>query len=201
MSVQLADGVTFEGFDPLTKRDVDSLQEMFTDYLLEEYERIRELAFGNPAAGYLITTFIHVDGQDAGFMALDAPRYSVEIIYIKPEYRGRGLATLVMRHTANACPQQLALKTPLSPGGEALADQLDLARADNLPHEEAKNEKALQAIRDGIKATCTHGKKAGDPRKQCGRCYRKALHRYAAMLLGDYVAAAQTVAGALAARR
>ncbi|WP_331756662.1 GNAT family N-acetyltransferase [Streptomyces sp. NBC_01568] len=195
MTVQLADGATFEEFDALRKRDVDSLQEMFTDYLLEEFQRINELAFGNPAAGYLITVFIHVDGQDAGFMALDAGRHSVEIIYIKPEYRGRGLATLALRQTAGACPQQLALKTPLSPGGEALADRLDLARADNFPHEEARNEKALRTIQDGIKATCTHGKRVGDPRKPCKPCYQKTLRRYAALQLDRYVAAERAVAG------
>ncbi|MFI9588481.1 GNAT family N-acetyltransferase [Streptomyces sp. NPDC052236] len=195
MTVQLADGITFEEFDPLTKRDVDSLQEMFTDYLLEEFQRINELAFGSLAAGYLITTFIHVDGQDAGFMALDAGRYAVEIIYVKPEYRGRGLATLALRQVASACPQKLALKTPLSPGGEALADQLDMARADNFPHEEAKNEEALRTIRDGIKATCTHGKRVGNPRKPCKRCYQKTLRRYAALGLGKYVAAERAVAG------
>jgi len=195
MSVRLADGITFEEFDPLTKRDVEGLQAMFTDYLLEEFERINELAFGNPAAGFLMTVFIHVDGQDAGFMALDAARRAVEIIYVKPEYRGRGLATLALRHTADACPQKLALKTPLSPGGEALAEQLDLARADNLPHEEAKNEQALQTIRNGIKATCTHGKKGGDPRKLCQRCYRKTLRRYAEMMVEKNVAEARAARG------
>lgn len=194
MTVQLADGITFEEFNPLTKRDVDSVQEMFTDYLLEEFQRINVLAFGNPAAGYLITVFIHVDGQDAGFMALDAGRYAVEIIYVKPEYRGRGLATLALRQTASACPQKLALKTPLSPAGESLADQLDLARADNLPHEEAKNEEALRIIRDGIKATCTHGQRVGDPRKQCKRCYQKTLRRYGALVLGEHVAAVRAAA-------
>lgn len=196
MTVQLAEGITVEGFDPLRKRDVDSLQEMFTDYLLEEFQRINELAFGNPAADYLITTFIRVDGQDAGFMALDGGRYAVEIIYLKPEWRGRGLGTLALRHVANAAyPRKLAVKTPLSPGGEALADQLDLARADNFPHEQAKNEEALRTIRDGIKATCTHGKRAGDPRKPCKPCYRKTLRRYAALGLSKYVTARRAAAG------
>ncbi|MFF4344313.1 GNAT family N-acetyltransferase [Kitasatospora sp. NPDC001540] len=191
MSVQLADGITFESFDPQVERDVESLQGMFTDYLLEEFQRINEFAFGNPCADYLITVFIHVDGQDAGFMALDAGRASVEIIYIKPEYRGRGLATLALRQTLDACPQQLALKTPLSPGGEALADRLDLARADNFPEEQAKNDGMLLTIQNSIKATCKHGKKGGDPRRPCKRCYLKGLRRYAAAVVSGYSAAAR----------
>ncbi|EDY43225.1 GNAT family acetyltransferase [Streptomyces sp. SPB074] len=143
--------------------------------------------FLNPR--YLLTTFIRVEGQDAGFVALDPARRAIEVIYINPEHRRRGLAARALRHIADAAlPQRLALKTPLSPGGDALADRLDLARADNLPHEQAKNEEALRVIRDGIKATCTHGKKGGgDPRKPCQRCYRKTLRRYAAMVIDKYV--------------
>jgi GNAT superfamily N-acetyltransferase len=188
MTVHLAEGVTLEEFDPLKQEDVDSLQGMFTDYLLEEFERIGELAFGNPAAGYLITTFIQCEGRTAGFMALDAGRRAVELIYITPEWRGRGIATRVLRHTDEACPEKLALKTPLSPGGAALADRLDLARADNFPHEVAKNDEALRIIREGIKRTCTHGQKGGDPRKPCKRCYQKSLRRIAALGLKKHVA-------------
>jgi GNAT superfamily N-acetyltransferase len=191
LTIHVAEGITLEEFNPLNKADVDSLQSMFTDYLLEEFERIGELAFGNPAAGYLITTFIGCDGQTAGFMSLDAGRRAVELIYITPKWRGRGVATQVLRHTDRACPEKLALKTPLSPGGSALADRLDLARADNFPHEVAKNEEALRIIREGIKRTCTHGQKAGDPRKSCRRCYQKSLRRIAAYGLAKHVAEVQ----------
>ncbi|MEV4333508.1 GNAT family N-acetyltransferase [Streptomyces sp. NPDC049597] len=166
---------------------------MFTDYLLEEFDRIGELAFGNPAAGHLVTSFIRSGSENVGFIALDAGRYAVEVIYLKPESRGRGIATLVLQHVDQQCPQKLALKTPLSPGGEALAGNLGLERAGNFPHEEAKNEEALGMIRAGIKAACRHGKSAGDPRKPCKRCYQKTLRRYATVGLDKHVAEMRTV--------
>ncbi|MDX2999208.1 GNAT family N-acetyltransferase [Streptomyces scabiei] len=188
MAVHLAPGITLEGFDPRRSDDVDILQGMFIDYLLEEFQRIGELAFGNPVANYLATTFIRREGEEAGFMSLDGGRQAVELIYVKPEFRGQGLAELALQETDRVCPNKLALKTPLTPGGEALANRLELDRADNFPHEAAKNAEFLQSVRDRIKQTCPHGKKSGDPRKPCARCYRKFLRSYAARGMEKYVA-------------
>ncbi|MFF8840566.1 GNAT family N-acetyltransferase [Streptomyces sp. NPDC015130] len=183
----LEQGITLDVFVTERAEDVDDLLGMYTNFLLEEFDRIGELAFGNAAAGYLLTSFIRCDDHNIGFFSLDPAGYSVELIYLKPEYRGRGIATLVLQHLKQHCPQQLALKTPLSPGGEALADKLELGRADNLPHEEATNEDVLQVIRAGIKATCKHGKSAGNPSKPCKRCYQKTLRRYAVEALNKVV--------------
>lgn len=182
MTVPVGGGVTLVGYSSAKKEDVASLKEMYTNYLLEEYERIGELSFGNPVAGYLVTSFIRSDGANAGFMSLDHANYSVELIYVRPECRGNGLAKLVLEEVDRRCPQTLALKTPLSPGGEALAAALGLDRADNYPHEVAKNEESLRIMREGVKRTCQHkgkGKQGGDPRKLCKRCYQAALRRYA----------------------
>lgn len=187
-TLTLAPGITLEDFDPRRAQDVESVQRMFTDYLLEEFDRIGELAFGSPVGDWLATRFIRVNGQDAGFIAVDAGRYAVEILYIAPAFRSRGLARMTLAELDRICPQKLAVKTPLSPGGEALATLLDLDRADNFPEEAAKNEEHLRIMLDGIKQTCPHGKRSGDPRKPCARCYRKYLRRYAALGMEKHTA-------------
>ncbi|MER8220327.1 GNAT family N-acetyltransferase [Streptomyces sp. NPDC094143] len=187
-TLNLAPGITLEDFDPRRTQDVESVQRMFTDYLLEEFDRIGELAFGSPVGDYLATRFIRCQGQDAGFMSVDTGRYAVEIIYVAPAHRGQGLARMALEELDRICPQKLALKTPLSPGGEALATLLNLDRADNFPHEEAKNEEHLRIMLAGVKQTCPHGKRSGDPRKPCARCYRKYLRRYAAIGMKQHTA-------------
>jgi GNAT superfamily N-acetyltransferase len=187
--MQLADGVTLEGYVPFKEGDAASLREMYTSYLLEEYERIGELAFGSPVAGYLVTSLIRRDGETVGYVSLDHGRRSVELIYVRPEHRGQGLAKLVLAELDRICPQTLALKTPLSPGGEALAAELGLEKADNDPAEAAKNEESLRIIREGIKRTCQHkskGRQGGDPRKLCKRCYQSALRRYANAVIDKF---------------
>jgi GNAT superfamily N-acetyltransferase len=188
MAMQLADGVTLEGYVSSKEGDVASLREMYTSYLLEEYERIGELSFGSPVAGYLVTSLIRRAGETVGFVSLDHGRRSVELIYVRPEHRGQGLAKVVLAELDRICPQRLALKTPLSPGGEALATALGLQRADNFPDEVAKNEEALRIIREGIQRTCRHkGKgRGGDPRKLCRRCYQASLRRYANAVIDKF---------------
>lgn len=183
MSIQLAEGITLEGYNPLKDEDVTSLQDMFTSYLLEEFERIGEMAFGNPVAGYLVTFIIHCEGQEAGFLSVDIARHSVEVIYVKTESRGRRLATLALAALNQKCPQTLALKSPLSPGGERLAARLELDRADNAP-DDNENEDALRTIQRSIDTSCPHKKKrTGDPSKPCKRCYRKGLRQYASAVI------------------
>lgn len=195
MTVHLGPGATLEGFDPLRLADVESMRNMFTDYLLEEFDRIGELAFGAPIGDHLVGTFIRCAGEDAGFMSLDAGRMAVEVIYVVPTQRGKGLAGMALEETNRSCPQTLALKTPLSPGGEALANRLGLPLAHNFPHEEAKNQGVLREMREVVKEMCPHGKRAGDPRKPCPRCYRKVLRRYAAAGMARHVNPVRAQAG------
>ncbi|MCX5000958.1 GNAT family N-acetyltransferase [Streptomyces longwoodensis] len=197
MPVQLAEGVALEEYNALGPQDVDSVGDMFTDYLLEEFRRLGEMAFGNPVAGYLTTWIIRCDGADAGFVSLDSDKHAVELIYVKPEFRGRGFARMVLQELRTYKPQTLALKTPLSPGGEALLEQLQLDRADNFPHEVAKNEEALQTILESIKKGCPHTKKkqGGDPRKPCRRCYQTGLRRYATVVVLQHAGTSRMMSG------
>ncbi|MFF1837856.1 hypothetical protein ACFVXE_27140 [Streptomyces sp. NPDC058231] len=66
MTVQLAEGVTLEGYGAAMNNDIDSLKSMYTDYLLAEFQRIGEMAFGNPVGDYLTTSFIRSGGDDVG---------------------------------------------------------------------------------------------------------------------------------------
>ncbi|MGW0738159.1 hypothetical protein [Streptomyces sp. NPDC002851] len=68
MAIQLAEGISLEGYNPLKNEDVTSLEGMFTSYLLEEFERTGEKAFGNPVAGYL-ATFISIQSRATGSSA------------------------------------------------------------------------------------------------------------------------------------
>ncbi|MFM9446986.1 GNAT family N-acetyltransferase [Streptomyces acidiscabies] len=185
MAVQLGNGVTLEGFR-LNAEDGNVLKVMYTDYLLEEFQRIEELAFGNPVAPYLITMFIKVDDEHAGFLSLDRHNNAVEIIYVKPDYRHRGLATLALQEMMRHSPTKLALKTPLSPGGEALATQLDLGLEHNFPHEEARNQEALRTMAAGVRTTCRHAARR-NPLKPCPRCYQTALRRYASRVIDTFL--------------
>ncbi|MFI7246407.1 GNAT family N-acetyltransferase [Streptomyces qinglanensis] len=190
MTVQLGNGITLEGYDVRKTQDVASLKAMYTDYLLEEYERIKELAFGNPVANYLATMFIQANGENVGFLSLDPGNHAVEVIYVKPDFRRRGLAVLALQETNRSCPVTLSLKTPLSPGGEALADRLGLDRADNFPDEEVSNQKALQTIAESVRAACQHKRRSGDPRQLCPRCYRAGLRRYANRVIDRHLSGA-----------
>ncbi|MFF7644012.1 hypothetical protein [Streptomyces canus] len=196
MAVQLAEGIILEGYNALRTGDVASLESMFTSYLLDEFDRVGEMAFGNPVAGYLSTALLRCEGEDAGFLSFDTGRLAVEVIYVKDWFRGCGLATLALADLNRHCPQTLALKTPLSPGGEALAARLELDLADNTPAEAARNEEVLRTIKQRVEAGCPHkARKTGDPRRPCKRCYRQGLRRYANVAIGMHAKAARMLGG------
>ncbi|MFG3517593.1 GNAT family N-acetyltransferase [Streptomyces bobili] len=196
MSVQLSESVALQGYDAVRNEDVNGLENMFTRYLLEELDRTGEMAFGNPVAGYLSTSLFRCAGEPVGFLSLDAGRFSVEVIYVLEQFRGRGLATLALAECNRHCPQTLALKTPLSPGGEALAARLGLDLADNTPAEAAKNQAVLRSIQKSIRTGCQHkAPRTGDPRKPCRRCYRTGLRRYASVVIRKHAQAERLLAG------
>lgn len=191
--VQLADGFRMEGYLPNRDADVLSLGVMFSHYLLEELDRTGDMALGNPVGGYLVTVIFRHNGRDAGFLSLDPGRSAVEVIFVEDEFRGRGLATLALTELARHAPRTLALKTPLSPGGEALVTRLGLARADNSPEEEADIQRGLDDFHRNLKKVCPHKKKAGDPRKPCKRCAATALRRYASAAVSQHAREARAL--------
>ncbi|MFD9249602.1 GNAT family N-acetyltransferase [Streptomyces bottropensis] len=179
-------------FDPTRDEDVDTLVRLYGDYLVEELERTGHMVPGMAVAGFLRTEILRMDGEPAGFVSADLARYSVEVIYVSPGFRGMGAATLVLANMVRTCPQPLALKAPLSPGGEALAARLGLRVSEPTP-EQARD--VEESVRDGermMMLRCRH-KRTGDPRKPCMRCYRPGVRRYADGLVRRYAAEVRAV--------
>jgi GNAT superfamily N-acetyltransferase len=174
-------------FDPTSDQHVDILTGMYTDYLIEEQDRTGHIVPGFPVAGFLRTAIIRINGEPAGFFSADLKRYSIELIYVKPEYRGQGIATLALAHLAHACPQRMALKAPLSPGGEALAKRLNLGVAESTPEQIAENADTIRKAEQAMKQRCRH-KRTGDPRRACRRCYQAGLRKYAETVVRGYSA-------------
>ncbi len=174
-------------FDPTRDEDVDVLVRLYGDYLVEELERTGHMVPGMAVAGFLRTMLLRMDGTPAGFVSADLSRYSVEVIYVAPEFRGLGAAGMVLANLARTCPQPLALKAPLSPGGEALAARLGLEVSEPTPDQACGVDRD---VRDGermMMQRCRH-KRTGDPRKPCMRCYRPGVRRYADGLVRRYAA-------------
>lgn len=177
--------MTADPFDPTSDEHVDIIIGMYADYLVEEQDRTGHMVPGFAVAGFLRTAIIRINGQPAGFFAADLKRYSVELIYVKPEYRGQGVAVLSLAHLARACPQRMDLKAPLSPGGKALAKRLDLGIAESTPEEIQKDADTVREAERLMMQRCRH-KRAGDPRRPCKRCYRTGLRKYAHTAVGGY---------------
>lgn len=184
--MQLADGITLEGYVSDNEEHVANLGAMFSRYLLEELDRTGRMALGTPASGFLLTMLIKVEGRYAGFLSLDLARCSIELVFIKAEFRGRGLATLALVATESYAPRPLAMKAPLSPGGAVLAERLGLSVAENDEEEAAESEQSVQVLESGVRARCTHKRRGGDPRRPCKRCYQWALRKYAQELVDDH---------------
>jgi GNAT superfamily N-acetyltransferase len=183
-----------EGFDPASDEHVETLTGMYADYLIEELDRTGHMVSGFAVAGFLRTAFLRVEGEAAGFFSVDVPRCSVELIYVKPEYRGRGLATLALAYLARACPGQLGLKAPLSPGGEALASRLNLGVAHSTPEQLREDADAIASAEHAMKQRCRH-KRGGDPRRACKRCYRASLRKYAHTVVGGHSTSVRALLG------
>lgn len=173
-------------FSSSSVHDVTDLTEMFVAYLQEEFERTGQLAMGMPVAGFLRTIMLSCDEHSAGFAAFDAQRGSLELLYVRPSFRGRGIAGSVVRHlTAGSAP--LALKAPLSPGGQALADRHGLSVAHSSASEAADSERAVCALMQRIRAVCRHRSAPGAPGRICPRCFRKYAGRYAERVIQAFV--------------
>jgi GNAT superfamily N-acetyltransferase len=186
--------LTGQNFDPMSDQQVKDLARMFADYLEQELERTGRLVPGFAVAGFLRTLIIQVDGKPVGFVSADLKRFSVELVYVEPEYRGQGVATLALADMARSCPQPMVLKAPLSPGGEALAERLGLGRAESTPEQVVEREESIAEAEQMIRQQCRH-KRTGDPRRVCRRCYRVGVRRYAERFVWGYAMGVRAFTG------
>jgi GNAT superfamily N-acetyltransferase len=184
--------MTADPFDPASDENIATLTGMFAGYLVEELDRTGHMVPGHAVAGFLRTGIIRIDGEAVGFFSADLKRSSIELIYVKPEHRGQGVATLALAHLAHACPEPMALKAPLSPGGEALAERLHLRIAESTPEQAEENREAVRQAEQALMRQCRH-KRTGDPRKPCKRCYRAGLRKYASVVVRGYAEGAQAL--------
>jgi GNAT superfamily N-acetyltransferase len=184
--------MTADPFNPASKEHIETLTAMYTDYLLEELDRTGHMVSGTPVAGFLRTAIIRINEDPAGFFSADLKRCSIELIYVKPEFRGQGVAALALAHLAHGCPRPMALKAPLSPGGQILAERLGLGVAESTPEEIREADEAISAAEQALRRRCQH-KRVGNPQSLCKRCYRAGLRKYARTVVGGYSAEARAL--------
>ncbi|MFF7200489.1 GNAT family N-acetyltransferase [Streptomyces sp. NPDC008141] len=185
-----ASSATVERFDHTSTEHLAALTTMQRDYLLEELDRIGIHAPGIPAAFWLQTLLVRVGDTIAGFCSVDTTRYAIELIYVRPPYRGHGIAARLLSELAATCPEPMRLKTPLSPGGHALAEKLGLGLSHSTDEEQQTADRTIQDLHRAIEKHCPHGRRAGNPARPCKRCYRKAVTRSAEAVVMTYRAAA-----------
>lgn len=178
---------TAETFNPTSTEHITALIRLHQAYLLEELDRIGHYPSGIPVARWLKTSIIRIGETPAGFISVDIGRHSVELLYIAPPYRGQGIAAALLAGLAATCPKPMELKTPLTPGGHALANKLGLGLAHSTPEELADNERAVQDLHRTINRQCTH-RRVGNPARPCKRCYRRGLEKTAVALVLSYAA-------------
>lgn len=163
-------------FDLYSDQHVTNLAGLYEQYLFEEYERLSQFPAGIPIADWLMTVILYVNGEPVGFSSSDRTRCAVELIYIAPAWRSLGIAKQHLEHLRATCPGELRIKAPLSPGGEALAQRLNIPVSRPDRQETAESRRSIEALHRSISATCPHPRK-GNPSQPCPRCYRVALKR------------------------
>ncbi|MFE9170872.1 GNAT family N-acetyltransferase [Streptomyces kebangsaanensis] len=173
-------------FNPRSHTHARRITELFTGYLLEEYDRIGDYAPGLPVALHLNTLIVYAGDDIAGFCSADPHAYALELIYLDPAYRGRGIATAIVTQMRQTCPKPMGARMPFTPHGQALVTRTGLRP--HQPGESALQDAAeqLAEINRDIRRECPH--RRGHPAKACRRCYRQALRRSATHIVRTYLA-------------
>ncbi|MFE4408356.1 GNAT family N-acetyltransferase [Streptomyces sp. NPDC056821] len=173
-------------FNPRSYTHVRRITELYSAYLLEEYDRINDYAPGLPVAAHINTLVVRAGDEIAGFCSADPHACALELIYLAPEHRGRGIAAAIVTQMRQACPKPMGAKMPFTPHGQALVERTRLRPIQ--PSESALQDAAeqLKDINRVIRKECPH--RRGNPSKACRRCYRQALRRSATHIVQTYLA-------------
>ncbi|MEU3204253.1 GNAT family N-acetyltransferase [Streptomyces cyaneofuscatus] len=164
---------------------IRAIIELHRGYLHEEFDRIGEYAPGLPVAAHLNTLLIRCGNQIAGFCAIDPHNYALELVYLAPEHRGKGIVSAVITQMKATCPQRMGAKMPFTPSSQALVQRTGLRPITPSPESLLANARQLADINRTIRKECPH--KGGNPAKACPRCYRKALSRSAEYVVQSYL--------------
>ncbi|MEV4043156.1 GNAT family N-acetyltransferase [Streptomyces sp. NPDC049744] len=173
-------------FDPRSYSHLSSIAALHKRYLLEEFERTGDYAPGLPVASHTNTLMIRIGDEIAGFCAVDPHHHALELIYIAPQYRGRGIAAALIQQMQATCPTRMKAKLPFTPQGQALVTRTKLLplQPDNASVKAAAGQ--LAEIHRVIRRDCPH--KKGNPAKACRRCWPKALRRSTEYAIRAYLA-------------
>lgn len=172
-------------FNPLDAEHAKSLTDLYRAYLLEEFERTGGDADGLPIAPYLFTYFVDWDGTPVGFVSASPAHRAVELVYIAPEFRGHGLARVVLEDLRSTCPGPMRIKGPLTPAGKALSESLAIPEEVRDAQTSAEVERDHREMTALLSKACRHQR--GNPGRACKRCYRKYLSLSAEVVVRVYV--------------
>ncbi|WP_405548909.1 GNAT family N-acetyltransferase [Streptomyces globisporus] len=182
--------MTTASFDYHSDEHVAVLTSMFREYLLEDFDRTGHFAPGFPFALWLQTLLVSVDGHPVAFCSADLKRRSIELLYVRPDYRRRGVAQLLLRHLRDSCPSEMRLKAPVSPACLRIAERLGIPVAHQPEEERQEAERALAEMAAGVRRLCTH-KRTGNPLRSCRVCYRALLKKAANRMVSESCLAMQ----------
>lgn len=167
--------VTTELYDPTNPDHLLALAALFKAHLLEMISPDWAHMDGFPAARFLRTLLIYSSGVPIGFLSVDltppAPRHpAVELIYIAPGHRGRGIASRLMQELKEGCPGVLHAKGPFTPDGQKLIDRTSVPASVRPAEEEHAAEAGRLESVANIARYCTH--KRPNRLYACKKCLR-----------------------------
>jgi GNAT superfamily N-acetyltransferase len=175
--------VSLRRFDVADPEDRMQIARLYRHFLVEQMSAGLSLA-GAPLAPYLRTLLIVTTGKESavGFVTVQIHPPAVELMYLDRTYRGCGIGRAALQELRDACPEQLILKGPLSPAGQALAHRTGLPVVGG--GESAYAEQLQEAI-SLLAQYCRH--KRGRPDRACKRCITSWAHRASTLIVSEQV--------------
>ena len=174
-------------FDPFDAQHVQSIVGLYLDYLMEGFASGEGWPDGHPVGSHLETVLIECDGEFVGFASYSPDPCAVQLVYVAPDYRRRGLIRESWEAMRDSFPGPMRAAGPLSPAAQSLAMSLGISEfprtAEGL-EERARQQRELGEV---MAAQCQH--KHGRPGWPCKRCYQKHAERTANAIVMVHVKA------------
>jgi GNAT superfamily N-acetyltransferase len=173
----MAQSLTIHQLDWSSDRMRDDLIVLYGVYIAESLDHG---SFGYGYAAHptprFATAVLYDGDRMIGFMCVDREvpdggPHAIEVIFVEPRYRRKGLATMLVRDGQKHIPD-LRLKGPLSADGQALADRTGAGVSGVTPDDVAEfTAQAKTDMQNGITYCRTRkGHRPGNPQLPCSRC-------------------------------